>query len=307
VKSSENTKLHAVLVTYWGGEWIEKCLSSLIEADPEITIHVVDNASEDDSVVIAQKFTDSICRLETNYGFGAANNIGIQNSLNQGATHILLLNQDCYIHKNAFTEIWKNIENLPELSVHAMLQLDGTGQGLDKQWKSNYISEHNCPDLIEDLILGRLKAVYPIKFANAAAWVVPKKVFEVVGGFSPTFFHYAEDSDWVNRCNFHDIPMYLHPKSTVLHDRMNRKSQKVNFLESTIGSQRKLLIQLSDPGSESSLARIVLQDLTKKIRAIINSLIVSGLVLKNHHLKNVRSNRSSTKNFKGAFLNLKKK
>lgn len=305
--SFKSSKIHAVIVTYEGEKWIKRCLASLMKAHDEIVIQIVDNGSKDDTVAIARKFTDQIEQLETNLGFGAANNIGIQNCLNQGASHILLLNQDCYVHKNSFSEIWKNLEDLPELSVHAMLQLNGTGDGLDGQWKGNYISENNCPGLSQDLILGRRKEVYPIKFTNAAAWVVPRGVFEIVGGFNPTFFHYAEDVDWVNRCNYHKVLMYLHLGSLVLHDRKQNQDRKVTLIESTIGKQRQALVRLSDPRQESSLSKLMLLALGSQIKAIMMSFLIWRLLVKNHRLSKVKSRRYIAKNFNGAFLNLNKK
>ena len=48
----------------------------------------------------------------------------------------------------------------------------------------------------------KLEEVYDIPFAMAAHWLVTKRCLQTVGGFSPTFFHYGEDNNYIHRVFF---------------------------------------------------------------------------------------------------------
>ena len=86
----------AVIVTFNGAAWIERCLSSLFEGSLAPRVYVVDNDSSDDSAaIVAAKFPQAVLiRSARNLGFGVGNNLGIARALADGAQYVLLLNQD---------------------------------------------------------------------------------------------------------------------------------------------------------------------------------------------------------------------
>ena len=53
---------------------------------------------------------------------------------------------------------------------------------------------------------------------NAAAWLIPKKTLEIVGGFSPLFFLYGEDDNYCQRVKFHNLKIGICPGSYIKHD-----------------------------------------------------------------------------------------
>ena len=76
--------------------------------------------------------------------------------------------------------------------------------------------------LFEDLYFGRLKEVYDTKYVNAAAWLLPRKTLETVGGFDPIFSHYGEDDNYIHRVIFHGMKIGVCPFSVVVHDTERR-------------------------------------------------------------------------------------
>ena len=56
--------IHTIVVTYNGLKWIPNCLNSLLESQQPVTIHVIDNASNDDTPqVIAAEFPSVLLTL----------------------------------------------------------------------------------------------------------------------------------------------------------------------------------------------------------------------------------------------------
>ena len=71
----------------------------------------------------------------------------------------------------------------------------------------HYIADYKLtdPKLIDDLYWDRLDDVYNTHYVNAAAWLLPRKTLEMIGGFDPIFFHYGEDDNYMNRVLYHGL------------------------------------------------------------------------------------------------------
>lgn len=94
-------RLSVIVVSYNTRELLRRCLGSLGEADEII---VVDNASTDDSPdMVESEFPNVVLiRNETNRGFGAANNQGLDVVRGDAA---LLLNSDAYAEAGALSAL----------------------------------------------------------------------------------------------------------------------------------------------------------------------------------------------------------
>ncbi|MFH0852169.1 MAG: glycosyltransferase family 2 protein [bacterium] len=111
------------LVTYNGRRFIENCLKSVLrQTYPKVEILIIDNASQDNTVLMAQeiigkenpKFPVRIIKNEKNLGFSAGHNLGIKESRGE---LVVCLNQDVvlvpdfiekaveFFEKNGQTEI----------------------------------------------------------------------------------------------------------------------------------------------------------------------------------------------------------
>ena len=68
-------RITAIIVTHDSAGVLEKCLTALRQQNA--TLIVVDNASNDHSVAIAEKAGALVLRNEHNQGFGRAMNLGL--------------------------------------------------------------------------------------------------------------------------------------------------------------------------------------------------------------------------------------
>ncbi len=245
---------YAVVVTYNGAAFIERCLQSLLESRYPVTILVVDNASTDTTreIVAAFPAVETIV-LQTNIGFGRANNIGIGRALQQGADYVFLLNQDARVTPETIGTLVGCARSAAEYGILSPMHLNGDGSQIDYLF-SRHLARSANPSytrLLSDLYKGCLAEVYPVSFVNAAAWLLTRECLMQVGGFDPLFFMYGEDADYCRRAAFHGFKIGLVPSVVIFHERGGETTStdgRLRRLRRAIARQRAYLIgQLKGP------------------------------------------------------------
>lgn len=211
-----DTEIRCIIVTFNGEQYITRCLNSLKKSVPESKIIVVDNGSSDKTVKTIDKNYPGIAliRLNKNYGFGWANNMGIELAIKQGAEYILLLNQDVYVEDDTIQVLVTMAKFNPQYAILSPIHLNGKGLEMDYHF-STYVSRL----LISDCYFNNTKDLYPCGFVNAATWLISKESIQKIGGFDPLFFHYGEDNDYINRVKYHDMLVGVCTKTRIIHDR----------------------------------------------------------------------------------------
>lgn len=212
----------AVIATYNGEKWIEKCLGSMLQDVPPDHIIVVDNHSADRTVHIIQQLFPEVLLIRNveNAGFGGANNIGIRKALALGASYVFLLNQDAYIAPGAITGLARSLSQHADYGILSPVHFNGDGSALDHGFKY-YVARAYALSLANELEQGDKgeEEIYPLPFVNAAAWMLSKECIEKVGLFHPAFFHYGEDMNYCNRVLFHGYKIGVSPSAKIYHDR----------------------------------------------------------------------------------------
>lgn len=212
-------KVFTIIVSYNGMTWLEKCLSSLRESTYPTEVIVIDNGSTDGSIdFIRENFAEvHLMESKKNLGFGKANNKGISYALKQGADYFFLLNQDAYVFPDTIGNLVSNFKQNPNYGIISPIQLKNktevenlflTYLNAYPKLKENYNSQKEYPN-----------EVLPIEFTNAALWMISKECIMRVGGFSPLFYHYGEDVDYVNRIKYHKFKNGVSCNAYGIHDR----------------------------------------------------------------------------------------
>lgn len=246
-------KISAIVVTYNGIKWIEKCLNSLQTSEVPITTIVIDNGSSDGTTKKINELYPNIevVVLEKNIGFGAANNVGIKKALDKAADFFLLLNQDAWIEQNTISAILDVYKEHPAYDLISPIHLNGDGKQLDYNF-STYIDPKNCPGFISDVFLDNVKnKFYEIKFVNAACWLLTRRCVEIVGGFNPLLFHYGEDNNYIDRLHYHNLKAAIYPNAKIFHDRTQVNNEK--YFEADEILQRSKLLKFLDPSQQGSI------------------------------------------------------
>lgn len=216
-------KILIVIVTYNGERWIERCIGSALRHGCGADILVVDNASTDgtldllphdgeDGEVFAQSKRIKVISCEENLGFGAANNIGFQYAIENAYDYVYLLNQDAYLCEGALEKMLAVFQWNPQYGILSPMQVDTEGE-LDKQFRKK-------TGLVK---VSKIDVPVPVNFVMAAHWLIPVSVLKRVGAFSPTFHHYGEDDNMVDRMHAFALQAGVVTSVTGIHDRASRK------------------------------------------------------------------------------------
>jgi GT2 family glycosyltransferase len=215
-----NCNTFVVIVTFNGVKWIENCLTSVLNSNVPLTVIVVDNGSNDSTLDLVKIKFPKVILLEQkqNFGFGRANNIGIRHAYELGADFFFLLNQDAFVYEDSILNLIEAYKLNPNYGIYSPIQLDGSGQLLEHLFYK-FITVDNGRTLFSDLILDRnTSSMYDFDFVQAAAWLLPRKTLEIVGGFDPLFFHYGEDDNYCQRVIYHGLKTGMVVASKVCHD-----------------------------------------------------------------------------------------
>jgi hypothetical protein len=215
-----------IIVTWNTKDLLQKCLDSIYKTIHDITfeIIVIDNASEDDTVVMLKgKFPHiTLIKNSRNLGFGAANNQGLQ--IMRGR-YALLLNSDTVLTIHAVEELFTFMETHPEAAMACgqLLHADGSKQNSIASFPSFLTLMTNMP-LLEYLFPKH----YPSKRYNyknpmevdsgiGACLLVRKKTIDEVGMFDERYFFFFEETDWAYQMKKAGWKIFHIPTAFIYH------------------------------------------------------------------------------------------
>jgi GT2 family glycosyltransferase len=168
---------------------------------------IVDNASIDgSSAAIASNFPwVKLIQNESNIGFGRANNIGAEASIGK---YIFLLNTDTWLINDAPRILAKYLEKNPLVFVCGPQQLKEDMQpqvvGGSLPSLSNLLWDHlHLWSLFSNSISWHFQVLGPhyeeqpkkYEYLMGSALMIPRKIWNQIGGFDPDFFFYYEESE----------------------------------------------------------------------------------------------------------------
>lgn len=231
-------KVFAVVVTYNGMKWLDRCLGNLGFSEVPVSPIVVDNASTDGTPdYIAEHFPNvHLIRSKENLGFAKANNIGIRYALDNGAEYIFLLNQDAWVERGAIEQLIRTFDFNKKIGVVSPMHMNGAGDALDWKFATNMSG-----DFISDCYLNKLKDYYDVPYVNAAAWMISKECLDTTGGFDTNLFvHYGEDIDFTHRLAYWKYSLVINTKSRICHDREFRKGHDDEYKQRVFKRDEKV-------------------------------------------------------------------
>ena len=219
-------KVCIIIVSYNFEPWIDLCLSSVYASTIPSTVVVIDNNSSDNTTeIIESKFPQVVLiKKHENLGFGKANNVGFMYALENKFDYVFLLNQDAWIETDMLEKLIVAAENSQDFGIISPVHLSSDGTSLDHGF-----ADYSNIKTIDQLPQPSNKLV-ELPFVNAAFWLLPIETVKNIGGFSPLFFHYGEDRNYILRTTFHNYKIGYLPNAFATHDRQNREVSTSAFL-----------------------------------------------------------------------------
>lgn len=210
----------AVIVNYNSGELLQRAVEALLAGTVKPAVHVVDNASSDDSAVRVRERMSGVDDVEWrfndgNIGFAAANNQVLQDV---DADYFLLVNPDCIVDPNAARTFVSCLDADPDIGIAggALSNPDGSPQKTSRRkfptpWNSlaRTLGLHRLgmargawSDFDLAHASGQTAAIEEVEAISGAMMFVRASALSRVGLLDEGYFMHCEDLDWCKR--FHD-------------------------------------------------------------------------------------------------------
>jgi GT2 family glycosyltransferase len=222
-----------IIVNYNSYALTRQCIQSVQAHTKGVTyeIIVVDNASQDDTIIKVRQLFPSVqvISLPENIGFGRANNAGMAVAKGQ---YIFLLNPDTQLSGNSILSFFRYLNDPvnERVAVCGAALVDATG--------SPAMSYGNFPTLLGNFLsigfhlfvrkyyaakLDTGVAAKPgdrarlVDYVSGAAFFVRKKVLDEAGCFDGDFFLYFEETELCWRINKKGYMIAYLPEITITH------------------------------------------------------------------------------------------
>ena len=221
--------LSIILVNYNGQKFLEKCLNSIEKfiGYQLCEVIIIDNNSIDDSISIVQQNFPSVKLIcsPANLGFGKANNLAVQHSRSD---YLLFLNTDTILTANISQILLAYLQQHQDVGIISpkIVFSDGSYQlscgrlpnilvefldkiryGLDQKW-------HH---IFANLYSQQHSNIQEMGWLTGACLMMPRDVFDRVGGFDESFFMYFEDKDICKRVAEMGLKVVYYPKTSLIH------------------------------------------------------------------------------------------
>ena len=206
----------AIVVTFDSAHALPECLGAL-RADG-VPALVVDNASTDETVTIAEGQGATVIRNARNEGYGRANNIGVRAVDSEFA---LIVNPDCVVDRGAVAALVDAARRYPDAALFAPQIVEPSGR-VFYQPRSLLATSLTNPG--GKLVLPEGEACAP--FFSGACFLIRRDVFLRLGGFDQNIFLFYEDDDLCRRIADSGAALIYVPQALVRHGRGRSSGEK---------------------------------------------------------------------------------
>lgn len=234
-----------IVVSHDSGALLHRCVTSVLAQDADLELIVVDNASSDGSLqALPQDARLRVLRNADNRGFAVA--------CNQGAAHahggrLLFLNPDCVMSPDAVSRLLAVLDANPGIGVLGaqLLNEDGSEQAASRRATPSPLRALRLalglPALpaharvatdageelrrpvenglrVESFVAPAVAPAWePVDAISGALMLLPRTVFDRLGGFDPGYVLHCEDLDLCRRALQHGHQVALATAVRVTH------------------------------------------------------------------------------------------
>lgn len=207
------------------------CLRSVVEETrTPLELIVVDNASADGSAeAIAAAFPGITLIAETrNLGFARANNLA---ALRAKGEYLLLLNPDTVVQNRAIDNLVEFARRRPDAGIWGGRTLFGDGTlNPSSCWRrmtlwalicraSGLTAVFSQSDLFNPEAYGgwSRKSERRVDVVSGCFFLLPRKLWQALNGFDPSFEMYGEEADLCLRARAYGADPAMTPKAEIIH------------------------------------------------------------------------------------------
>ena len=230
----------AIVVTHESASSIEACIARLRAAACVDEIRIVDNASTDDTLAVVQRHALADARLRF---IANPDNPGFATACNQGAADcaapwLAFVNPDCMLEADTIQRLLRHAQ---DLGGDVLLGADL----VDEAGVRDGAARRNDPDFAAmlrgplragrgrplDVAVDEAVALQPVEALSGALMLMPRVLFEGIGGFDAGYRLHAEDLDLCRRARQAGATVAVANDVRVLHLRGVSSRSRPFFVE----------------------------------------------------------------------------
>jgi len=212
------SRVSIVVVSYNHRDCLGSCLSSILgQCYRNYEVLVVDNASQDGSAeYVEEEFPGvRVIRNEENLGFSHANNKGAACAIGE---YLAFLNPDTKVERNWLRELVAVLESSSQIGlVTPKILIWQDPERINTCGNDVHLTGLTlCRGYGEPA--GAFAEPEEVDAISGAAFVIPRQLFEDLGGFDESFFMYVEDTDLSWRARLAGYRCFYAASSVIYHD-----------------------------------------------------------------------------------------
>jgi GT2 family glycosyltransferase len=199
-----NAAIAVVVVTFQSGSTIDACLSRLRQAQDVAEIRVIDNGSLDGTLEIVQRHASHDPRVRfvgnpDNPGFAAANNQGVADSR---SPWLAFINPDLMVEPETLAALRARADTLGDCLL-GVEQVDEQGHADEavRRRDPDFLMMLRSPGKGSKLAIPRdpSQALQRVPALSGALLMMPRTLFDRIGGWDAGYRLHAEDLDLCRR------------------------------------------------------------------------------------------------------------
>ena len=206
-RSPFSLAISVIVVSADSGPMLRECVRQLLTSNLSLELILVDNASRDGVPAAIERAYAHDARLKViynhrNLGFGPAVNLAAKQAKGQA---FLVLNPDCQLQEGDLHRLLTVLANKPKAGVIGAVVCDADGRPDPASWRRDPLLHRALNSM-----LGRagehvnMDAEIPAEVIEAeaisgAVMLMPRAMFQRLGGFDEDYFLHCEDLDLCRR------------------------------------------------------------------------------------------------------------
>lgn len=240
-----NVKISIIIVHYNVKKELFECIQSIYDSNPKVSYEILVVDHDEEKVIekeLSKKFPEVVYIKNKNVGWGGGVNAGFTYACGE---YIYFLNPDTIIVDDAIDKLYSFITKNQRVGIASSMLLDTNRKSYELQG-TRFLNPFNAI-----IVFSFLNKFFPwnpvsksfwlrewdkkeakiVEIAPLSAALVPKHVFEKVGGFDEKFFLYFEEYDFGRKIAKLGYTSFIVPQSKVVHiwEVSTKKTGKMNI------------------------------------------------------------------------------
>ncbi len=231
---SKSIVVSVIIVNFNSGELLTQSVRSVLASTISVEVHVVDNASIDDSLLMLQQAIPhdkpvQIIKNTQNLGFAQAANLALPYTTGQ---YLLFLNPDCLIPPDTLAQFVSVMEKNLQAGMAGCLvrNPDGSEQAgcrrsVPSPWRTLVRIFHldklfpHSKRFKNFVLTSQPLPTEPVEIEgiSGACMFVRRTALDVVGPMDESYFLHCEDLDWFMRFRAKHLRILFIPEIEVVH------------------------------------------------------------------------------------------